>query len=130
MIRENIYWLEDLVQMSSLNFYCCFEIITIIALSGALQMLCSVCFKGNRSQTSTKCPYFIFLKITLQKRNTPYQKNLSFACSILTYSRKTLHELSNVFVEHLLHDGIIKSFDPRPNSHVPDTAGLVLTIGL
>ena len=36
MIRENIYWLEDLVQMSSLNFYCCFEIITIIALSGAL----------------------------------------------------------------------------------------------
>ena len=71
-----------------------------------------------------------FFKITLQKRNTPYQKNLSFACSILTYSRKTLHELSNVFVEHLLHDGIIKSFDPRPNSHVPDTAGLVLTIGL
>ena len=66
----------------------------------------------------------------LFKRNTPYQKNLSFACSILTYSRKTLHELSNVFVEHLLHDGIIKSFDPRPNSHVPDTVGLVLTIGL
>ena len=66
----------------------------------------------------------------LQKINTPYQKSLSFVSSILTYSRKTLHELSKIFVEHVLHVGIIKSFDPSPNSHVPDTAGSVLTIGL
>ena len=62
MIRENIYWLEDLVQMSSLNFYCCFEIITIIALSGALQMLCSVCFKGKPKSNFNKMSIFFFFK--------------------------------------------------------------------
>ena len=127
VIRENIYWLEDFVQMNSLNYYRCFE----IALSGVLQMLCSVCFKGKLKSNLNKMSKFYFLKIMLQKINTPYQKSLSLDSLVLTYLRKTMHELSKIFVEHVLHVGlIIKSFDPGPNSHVPDTAGSVLTIGL
>ena len=118
--------------MSSLNFYCCFEIITIIALSGALQMLCSVFFKGKPKSNFNKMSIFYFLKKYAAKEKYTLPEE-SFLCLLdfdIWYSRKTLHELSNVFVEHLLHVGIIKSFDPRPNSHVPDTVGSVLTIGL
>ena len=93
-------------------------------------MLCSVCFKGKPKSNFNEMSECYFLKIMLKKANTPHQKSLSSACLILTYSRKTLHELSKIFVEHVLHVGIVKSFDPRPNSHVPDTAGSVLTIGL
>lgn len=46
--------------MSSLNFYCCFE---IIKLSGALQMLCSVCFKGKpKSNFNKMSMIFYFFK--------------------------------------------------------------------
>ena len=41
-------------------------------------------------------------------QGSPRQQSLSFACSILGYSSKTLLELSKVFVEHALHVAIIQ----------------------
>ena len=37
------------------------------------------------------------------KQSTPCWQILSFACSNLAYSTKTLHELSKIFVEHVPH---------------------------
>ena len=59
------------------------------------------------------------------------QTQLSFACLILAYSRKTLHESRKICVKHVLHiAGQGYSFEPRPNSLMLGSTGPVITIGL
>ena len=50
----------------------------------------------------------VFEKRSKEEGEAPDQKSLSFAFSILVYSRKTLHDSSKIFVGY--------SFQPRPNS--------------
>ena len=64
----------------------------------------------------------VFEKRSKEEGEAPDQKSLSFAFSILVYSRKTLHESSKIFVGY--------SFQPTPNSCVLATAGSTMTIGL
>ena len=60
--------------------------------------------------------------------NSLHQQSLSFACLILTYWRKTLHELSKIFVEPLPHFARIQ-FWPSPKSQAVALAGSVRIIG-
>ena len=39
----------------------------------------------------------------------PCKQSLSFACSILAFSRKALHESSKIFIEYALHVARIQS---------------------
>ena len=64
----------------------------------------------------------VFEKRSKEEGEAPDQKSLSFAFSILVYSRKSLHESSKIFVGY--------SFQPTPNSCVLATAGSTMTIGL
>ena len=64
----------------------------------------------------------VFEKHSKEEGEVADQKSLSFAFSILVYSRKTLNESSKIFIGY--------SFQPRPNSCVLATAGLTMTIGL
>ena len=41
--------------------------------------------------------------------NPPCKQSLSFACSILAFSRKALHESSKIFIEYALHVARIQS---------------------
>ena len=60
--------------------------------------------------------------------NSLHQQSLSFACLILAYSRKSLHESSKIFVELVPHFARIQ-FWPWPNSQAVALAGSVRIIG-
>ena len=46
---------------------------------------------------------------TKKCRHAPCKQSLSFACSILAFSRKALHESSKIFIEYALHVARIQS---------------------
>ena len=60
--------------------------------------------------------------------NSLHQQSLSFACLILAYSGKTLHESSKIFVELVPHFAGIQ-FWPWPNSQAVALTGSVRIIG-
>ena len=60
--------------------------------------------------------------------NSLHQQSLSFTCLILAYSRKTLHESSNIFVELVPHFARIQ-FWPWPKGQAVALAGSVRIIG-
>ena len=63
---------------------------------------------------SLQPPLFNFILLTpvtwkpcLPNSFWPCQQSLSFACSVLASSRKTLHKLNKIFVEHVRHVALI-----------------------
>lgn len=71
MIRENTYWLEDLVQMSSLNYYCCFE----IALSGATDAVLSLFQRKTEVKLQRNVKMLFFKNYAKKGKYTPPEES-------------------------------------------------------
>ena len=55
--------------------------------------------------------------------SAPCYQSLSFVCSILAHSRKTLHESSKIFVAHALHVARIQLQAADPDLQIRKGAG-------